>query len=177
MTSFASERDSVPEIGSTRSAISLPLRLGIGLAGLVACAYASWDYHRVSQMYLPPEQRVPAYRDDTLAKVKASVLFRSQVEFAELAVTPITRANAQRVHELALGLLHFSPEARVIERLIESAILLGRRDEALFHLARYRRAFPQEHEKWSRRMGLRASPHGAASAQGASRVTSGQAGR
>ena len=110
-------------------------------------------------MYLPPEQRMAAYRDDTLAKVKDSVLFRSQVEFAELAVTPITRANAQRVHELALGLLHFSPEARVVERLIESAILLGRKDEALFHLARYRRAFPAEHENWSRRMGLRVPGH------------------
>ncbi len=132
------------------------LRVTVGLFGLLACAYASWDYHRVSQMYMPPEQRTAAYRVDTLTKVKDSFLFRSQVQFAELSTTPLTRVNAERVHQLALGLLHFSPEARVVERLIESATLLGRRDEAMFHLARYRRAFPAEHELWSRRLVLRA---------------------
>lgn len=154
----------------------MPLRWAVGLAGLMASGYASWDYVRVSQMYMPPEQRMVTYRDDTLAKVNDSVLFRSQVEFAELATTPMTRANAQRVYQLSKRLLHFSPEARVVERLIESAVLLGRKDEALFHVARYRRAFPADHERWARRVGSRPRPQGVASEQGASRATSAQSG-
>ena len=49
---------------------------------------------------------------------------------------------------MALELLHYSPEPRVIEKLIESAVMLGRDDEALQYLARYRAAFPQEHARW-----------------------------
>jgi O-antigen ligase len=153
------------------------LRLACGLTGLLMCAYASWDYRRISQMYMPPEQRTAFYRVDTLNKVKDSLLFRSQVQFAELATTPLTRANAERLHQLALDLLHFSPEARVIERLIESATLLGRKDEAMFHLARYRRAFPAEHEQWSRRLMLRAQRRPASAPQAASAALSTSSGR
>ena len=40
---------------------------------LAAVLYAAWDYHRVSQIYLAPEQRDAAYRGDTLAKVRDSM--------------------------------------------------------------------------------------------------------
>ena len=49
---------------------------------------------------------------------------------------------------MAHGLLHFSPEARVVEKLIDSAVLLGRHDEARFYVARYRVAYPAEYERW-----------------------------
>jgi O-antigen polymerase len=39
-------------------------------------------------------------------------------------------------------LLHFSPEPRVIEKLIDSAVLLGRSDEAQYYRLRYQAAFP-----------------------------------
>jgi hypothetical protein len=45
--------------------------------------------------------------------------------------------NAAEAHALALDLLHYSPEPRVIERLIDSAELLGRTSEAQFHRLRY----------------------------------------
>ena len=37
---------------------------------------------------------------------------------------------------------------------IGTATLLGRDDEALWLLARYRAAFPQDYEKWRRAQGL-----------------------
>ena len=106
-------------------------------------AYATWDYHRISQIYLTPANRLAAYRENTLSKIQGSVLFKQQVRFAELTTTPLTPANAVRVHSLALALLHFSPEPRVIEKLIDSAELLGQPDEAEFYRARYRAAFVQ----------------------------------
>jgi hypothetical protein len=37
----------------------------------------------------------------------------------------------------------------VIEKLIESAVMLGRDDEAMAYLARYRVAFPKEYALWA----------------------------
>ena len=49
---------------------------------------------------------------------------------------------------MAHDLLHFSPEARVVEKLIESAALLGRDDEVDAYPARYQTAFPAAHAAW-----------------------------
>ena len=120
----------------------------VALVLLAGVGYAAWDYHRISQLYLPPDQRAAAYRADALGRARQSWLFRNQVAFAELTLTPLTRDNAAPVNAMATQLLHYSPEPRVIEKLIESAVLLQRDDEALWHLARYRAAFPKEHAAW-----------------------------
>lgn len=116
----------------------------------VGCAYAFWDYRRVSQIYLPPESRAPAYREDPLPQIRNSWLFRSQARFAELTITPLTRENAAWTYDNALALLHYSPEPRVIEKVIESGVVLGRDNEVLAHIARLRAAFPQAYAAWSR---------------------------
>jgi len=113
--------------------------------------YAAFDYYRVSQIYLPSAERSIAYREDTLSKIGGSWLFRDQARFAELSVTALTPDNAAAMHAMALELLHYSPEPRVIEKLIESAVLLGRDDDAALYLARYRAAFPQDHARWARK--------------------------
>ncbi len=118
---------------------------------LLAAGYAAWDYHRISQIYLPPEQRASAYRENTLEQIRGSWLFQDQVRFAEYTITPLTRNNAEQLHAMGLLLLHYSPEARVVEKLIESAVLLGRDEEARFYLARYKAAYPQEHARWAAR--------------------------
>ena len=117
---------------------------------MIACmAVAATSYYRVSQIYLPPNERSAALRDDTLGKIRGSWLFHNQALFAELSITTLTPANAAAVHAMALELLHYSPEPRVIEKLIESAVMLGRDAEALHYLARYRAAFPKEHARWA----------------------------
>lgn len=112
--------------------------------------YAMWDYRRISQIYLPPESRDAYYRSDTLSKIRSSWLFADQVRFAELMVTPLAQANAAWTFKTANMLLHYSPEPRVIERLIESAVMLGRDEDALAYLARYQIAFPEEHAMWAK---------------------------
>jgi hypothetical protein len=144
----------VPHLARQRvTARAASLALAAGAAA--ALGYAGWDYQRVSQIYLPPTARAAAYADDPLTEIRKSWLFRSQAGFAELTITPLTRANAQWAFDTAAAMLHYSPEPRVIEKLIESAIVLGRNDEALLHLARFRAAFPQAYAKWS---GNRAVP-------------------
>jgi hypothetical protein len=115
---------------------------------MVAVGYAAWDYTRISQIYLAREDRLPAWRDDTLAKLRGSWLFANQVKFAQLMLTPVSAANAAEVHALAQRLLHFSPEPRVITKLIDSAMLLGLNDEALAQAMRFKKAFPREYACW-----------------------------
>ncbi len=96
----------------------------------MACLYAAWDFNRVSQIYKPVEQRDPIYSSNPLAYAKQSWLFRNQAEFAELVLQQVTASNAQVMYDLAQRVMHYSPEARVVQRLIDSARLLGHDDEA-----------------------------------------------
>ena len=92
-------------------------------------AYAAWDYWRISQLYLPPAQRAAAWREDTYLKVKNSLLFHREVQFAYVTTTPLTPQNAAALHGAALQSLHFSPEPRVLGVLLESAVLAGKEGE------------------------------------------------
>ena len=121
----------------------------VALLLVAGVAFTALDYHRVRQIYLLPEERAAAWRDDTLEKVRAARVFRDQVRFAELTTTPLRRDNAEWTYATAMALLPFSPEPRVIEKVIESAVMLGRDDAAVGMLARYRAAFPKEHADWA----------------------------
>jgi len=133
------------------------LRYGAALvwAGIFGLgAYAGWDYWRVSQIYRPVSERAPALRENTIAKVSDTLFFADSVDFALLTSTPLTEitpANAAQVFTLAQGLLHFSPEPRVIEPLIVSARQLGRSDVAAAQELRYRMAYPADYARWQRR--------------------------
>lgn len=136
-------------------ALTLSLQAPAAAMMIALLIAAGIDYHRVSQIYLPPAQRSAAYRDDTLNKIQGAWLFRDQARFAALSLTPLARDNAQWTFDTATALLHYSPESRVVEKLIESATLLGRDEDALRYLARYRAAFPEDHALWAKQNTIR----------------------
>ena len=116
---------------------------------LIACvAYVAWDYQRISQIYRPPAERQAAYRENTLDKISATWLFRPQVNFAGLTTAELNAGNAAQIHDLALALLHFSPEERIVLRVIESAELLGLKDEADYYRVRFQAAYPERYAQW-----------------------------
>ncbi|MDE2604322.1 MAG: O-antigen ligase C-terminal domain-containing protein [Burkholderiales bacterium] len=128
----------------------LPALAG-GALMAAALGYAAWDYARVTQIYIALEERLVPWADDTLGQVRRSWLFSGQARFAEITLEAPDQSNAQRLYALALDVLHYSPEPRVIERAIESATLLGRDREAQALQARYRAAFPRDYEAWRSR--------------------------
>lgn len=134
--------------------VPLGLWVLVAVAGLVHWGALGWQYHRVSQIYTPVAQRMPSMRDNPLAQVQGSWVFKDAIAFAELTTMPVHRETAPQLHALALRMLHYSPEPRVIERLIESATLLGLDDEAEFHLQRYRVAYPKDHARWQKKNGM-----------------------
>ena len=141
---YVSNRPLAPVIRAQTAIILIAVVL------VTVSTYAAWDYHRISQLYLAPQDRDAAYAQDTIGKARKSWLFRNQVQFAELTTTPLDRRTAQYTFDTASALLHYSPEPRIIEKVIESAVMLGRDEEAMAHLARYRAAFPKEHAAWAR---------------------------
>lgn len=124
------------------------LCVSIALSIVAFCGYAGWNYLLASQIYLPPSSRMADYQDDTLKKISQVALFQDQVRFATLTTTELDTKNAQKMHALALDMLHFSPEARTVELLLESSKLLGHEEEVRFFTARYKAAFPEAYAKW-----------------------------
>ena len=91
----------------------------------IGCLYAAWDFNRVGQIYRPTILRDAAYRDNPLHHAKQSWLFKNQADFAELTTQTVTPDNAADLYLQALRVMHYSPEARVVQRAIDSAKLLG----------------------------------------------------
>ena len=91
----------------------------------IGCLSAAWDFNRVGQIYRQAAYRDAAYRDNPLHHAKQSWLFKNQADFAELTTLTVTSDNAAEVFAQGMYLMHYSPEGRVVQRVIESAKLLG----------------------------------------------------
>jgi O-antigen ligase len=143
--------DEVSDSGKNalNSLVMLILKASIAIILIATTAFAAWDYNRISQIYLAPEARDAAYRSGTLEKINESWFFDNQLRFAQLLVTTLTSENAEWTFNTATALLHYSPEPRVIEKIIESAVMLKRDAAALEQIVRYRAAFPVEYAQWA----------------------------
>jgi hypothetical protein len=124
-----------------------PWRLAAGALAL-ACAAANWNYRAMSQLYFSTEHRAPEYREQTFSKVHGVWFFDGHVDFAELSVTPLDPSNAQHLMNLAEKTLHFSPEAKVVEAILDAALLLQRADKIALYAPRYAAAFPENYARW-----------------------------
>ena len=112
------------------------------------CGFSTWNYHVAGQIYLDADQRDLAYRDNTLEKIRGAWLYQDQVRFADLTTAELNADNAAHINALAQEMLHFSPESRVAELVLDSALLLGRKDEVTFFAARYKAAFAPAYALW-----------------------------
>jgi O-antigen ligase len=95
----------------------------------LSCLYAAWDFNRVAQIYKAPQARDILYRDDPLGYAQKSWLFKNQADFAWLTTHEVDEENAQQMYETAHRLMSYSPEERVVNRLIASALILGKPQE------------------------------------------------
>ena len=102
----------------------------------------------MSQPYLPPAERAAPFRAQSWAQLRDTWLFSGQVDFAELAVTPVTPVNAAHINALATDVLHFSPEPMVVQKLMQSAQMQGKDEEVVFYALRLQAAFPDAYAQW-----------------------------
>jgi len=121
---------------------------GGSLVVLLGLSYVALDYFRISQLYLPTQERATRYRTNTLEKVRATWLFSSEVLFAQVVTTDIDKDNAAALLAASLAALHIAPESRIIEKVIDSARLLGKEDLVLEHMALYKATDPEKFAQW-----------------------------
>lgn len=107
----------------------------LALAGLCLLIWIGYDYQRMRQIYLPAAQRSGFWRDEPWTHARQTLFFGDAVRFAEVTSTPVTQQNASAMLQASQAVLHYSPEPRVIDKLIESARLSGREDLARWHQA------------------------------------------
>ena len=117
-----------PEAPVTHAGQATPMWLAALL--FIACLFAAWDFNRVGQIYRQAASRDAPYRDNPLHHAKQSWLFKNQADFAELTTQTVTAENAAQLYAQGKRLMHYSPEARVVQRVIDSAQLLGHTEEA-----------------------------------------------
>ncbi len=126
------------------------------LRGLMLAACLVWlagayviasDFERMAQLYQAPAHRKAQWRDLTASEVsKTTYFFENPADFAWLTTTKVNDLNASQMHAMAARLLHYSPEPRVISKLIESAQRLGLQDEVQQQKKRFEIAYPDAYK-------------------------------
>jgi hypothetical protein len=99
------------------------------------------DYSRVRQVFLPESQRANFWPGDALNVAKSSVVFQTTAQFAEYAITPVTADNAPQMLATGLKMLHYSPEPKVIRKVIAAALFIGDEKTATQHRKWMKEAF------------------------------------
>ncbi|WP_332742402.1 PglL family O-oligosaccharyltransferase [Hydrogenophaga sp.] len=122
-------------------------------AFLSLLAFVSWDYLKVSQLYLPLQWRLAYYKEDTLNRTRDTVLFKSHVLIAQVVTTPATSENAERLLAGALESLRTAPDPRVIKQVITAASMAARYDLVVLHSERFQAAWPKDYAEWEAAQG------------------------
>ena len=112
------------------NAAQLRVQHGIAALLLLGLAYASFDFVRVTQLYTVAQDRVWPFKQNTQEQAERSRLFQNAVLFAKLSTEPVTPQTAATQLAQAQKLMHYSPEQRVVKRIIECLHVLGQHDEA-----------------------------------------------
>lgn len=137
---------------ASRLGTSLVLRSGVVTLMLIL-SVVTVDYVRASQIYLGPDHRVPAWRNHTQESIRHALFFQDLIDFADLGMTAVTPENAQAMHDLALRMLHFSPEAMVLQKLLDSSRLLGLEALHTAYQRQFAAAYPEAFLDWKARQG------------------------
>jgi hypothetical protein len=122
---------------------------GLALVLLGVLGFVAYDYAQVRQIYLPAAQRYSFWHDPALQVAQRAWLFRGTAVFAQVTTTPVHEGNARAMLEASLVAMRTSPEPRVIEKLLDSAKLLG--EDALYeaHKKHFQRVYPQAYLAWA----------------------------
>ena len=128
----------------------LSWRLGTALALLTLVAIGTQDYARGTMYFVNDGRRVAPFAEGQLAAQPRPWLFGEWLDFAEVANTPVTDANAAYMLALSERVVQWRPVPAIIEPLLRSAVLAQRHDLALAYLERYKAAYPGEYAEWAK---------------------------
>ncbi|MBM3386738.1 MAG: polymerase [Betaproteobacteria bacterium] len=116
----------------------------VAAVSLCLIALIGFDHQRMRQIFLPSTQRLALWQADPWGAARQTWFFRRTVDFAELSATEASPDNASAMLASSERMLHYSPEPRVVQRLIDSARLLGREELAQWHTQQLQRVYGQQ---------------------------------
>lgn len=149
MAALATRQLIVARGGALAQALSSRRQTAVVSAlALASLAAVTWDYVKVSQIFLPDRRRLTWFRTDTYAKARTAWLYDGHVKMAQAVMTPLNPKTAPALLQWSLESLHLAPDAPVIQRVIEAAELAGEPALAEFHRVRFQAAWPQAYERW-----------------------------
>ena len=125
-------------------------RVGVAMGVLALAAFATQCYLQVRSYYPPSGQRLAPFAQGYMAVQPRPWLFGEWLDFAEVANTPVTDANAAHMLALSERVVQWRPVPAIIEPLLRSAVLAQRPDLALAYLERYKAAYPGEYAEWAK---------------------------
>ena len=125
-------------------------RVGAAMGVLALAAFATQCYLQVRSYYPPSGQRLAPFAQGYMAVQPRPWLFGEWLDFAEVANTPVTDANAAHMLALSERVVQWRPVPAIIEPLLRSAVLAQRPDLALAYLERYKAAYPGEYAEWAK---------------------------
>ena len=125
-------------------------RVGVAMGVLALAAFATQCYLQVRSYYPPSGQRLAPFAQGYMAVQPRPWLFGEWLDFAEVANTPVTDANAAHMLALSERVVQWRPVPAVIEPLLRSAVLAQRHDLALAYVERYKAAYPPEYAEWAK---------------------------
>ena len=128
----------------------LSWRIGTALALLTLVAIGTQDYARGTMYFVNDGRRVAPFAEGQLAAQPRPWLFGEWLDFAEVANTPVTDANATHMLALSERVVQWRPVPAIIEPLLRSAVLAQRHDLALAYVERYKAAYPGEYAEWAK---------------------------
>jgi hypothetical protein len=125
-------------------------RVGVAVGVLALAAFATQCYLQVRSYYPPSGQRLAPFAQGYMAVQPRPWLFGEWLDFAEVANTPVTDANAAHMLALSERVVQWRPVPAIIEPLLRSAVLAQRHDLALAYAERYEAAYPGEYAEWAK---------------------------
>jgi O-antigen ligase len=125
-------------------------RVGVAVGVLALAAFATQCYLQVRSYYPPSGQRLAPFAQGYMTVQPRPWLFGEWLDFAEVANTPVTDANAAHMLALSERVVRWRPVPAIIEPLLRSAVLAQRHDLALAYLERYKAAYPGEYAEWAK---------------------------
>jgi hypothetical protein len=125
-------------------------RVGVAMGVLALAAFATQCYLQVRSYYPPSGQRLAPFAQGYMAVQPRPWLFGEWLDFAEVANTPVTDANAAHMLALSERVVQWRPVPAIIEPLLRSAVLAQRHDLALAYAERYEAAYPGEYAEWAK---------------------------
>lgn len=136
--------------GSINKTKTMPLMAIVGGVITLTGAVCHYQYSRVSQSNGQTYSNDWNLRTNSRSDFGAYWLFSNQLTYFRIHNRKVSTHNAEDVFREGLEMIKYAPAPAVILKVIESAKLLGYKEQEAFHTQRLKEIYPAQYDKWKK---------------------------